>query len=100
MVKFFTKEGPRATEDLLKEQIPLLLYRKGEGQVVTRTDYLKWKYRGKRTVSHLPVLLYNQLGTVRSNTLWLLGGRARRRAHSRMERPQSLLEFRVPRLFG
>lgn len=51
LVKFFAKEGARATEDLLKEQMPMLLYRKGEGQIVTRADYLKWKYRGKRQVS-------------------------------------------------
>lgn len=51
LIRYFTKEGPRATEELLKEQIPLLLYRKGEGQMVRRSDYLKWKYRKKRHVS-------------------------------------------------
>ncbi|XP_057371293.1 uncharacterized protein LOC130692234 [Daphnia carinata] len=48
LIRYFTKEGPRATEELLKEQIPMLLYRKGEGQMVRRSDYLKWKYRKKR----------------------------------------------------
>lgn len=51
LIRYFTKEGPRATEELLKEQIPMLLYRKGEGQMVRRSDYLKWKYRKKRHVS-------------------------------------------------
>lgn len=54
LIKFFNQEGVRATEDLLKEQIPLLLYRKGEGQMVTRVDYLKWKYRGKGQVTFFP----------------------------------------------
>ena len=47
MIRFFAKEGPRATEELLKEQIPLLLYQKGRGRVVTKLDYLKWKYRSR-----------------------------------------------------
>lgn len=65
LITFFNREGVRATEELLKEQMPLLLYNKGEGQVVTRVDYLKWKYRGKGHVrlcflshispEHLPI---------------------------------------------
>lgn len=47
LIKFFNREGVRATEELLKEQMPLLLYNKGDCQIVTRTDYLKWKYRSK-----------------------------------------------------
>lgn len=58
LIRYFTKEGPRATEELLKEQIPLLLYRKGEGQIVRRSDYLKWKYRGKRHVSYNPLVFF------------------------------------------
>jgi len=64
LIRFFSKEGPRATEELLKEQIPLLLYQKGRGRVVTKLDYLKWKYRsrgnssnganGKDTIGHQP----------------------------------------------
>ena len=57
LIQFFNREGVRATEDLLKEQMPLLLYRKGEGQTVTRVDYLKWKYRGKDHVSFFSFLL-------------------------------------------
>ena len=51
LVNFFQKEGNRPTEELLREQIPLLLYNQGEGRNVTRSDYLKWKYRNKPHVS-------------------------------------------------
>ena len=51
LVNFFQKEGVRSTEELLREQIPLLLYQQGQGRVVTRSDYLKWKYRNQPHVS-------------------------------------------------
>jgi hypothetical protein len=53
LVNFFQKEGNRPTEELLREQIPLLLYNQGEGRNVTRSDYLKWKYRNKPHVSRM-----------------------------------------------
>ena len=55
MIAFFKKEGSHNTEQLLREQIPLLLYNNGEGRIVTRMDYLKWKYRNQ---SHVCLFFY------------------------------------------
>ena len=39
--------GGREVEKLLLDQFSVFLYNEGRGKEITRTEYLKWKLRGK-----------------------------------------------------
>jgi len=42
--------GMAEVEKLMREQFGILMYKDGEGQVISRTEYLRWKFRNVKQV--------------------------------------------------
>lgn len=45
--------GPLEVEKLVREQFGILMYKDGKGQVISRTEYLRWKFRNLKQVIEL-----------------------------------------------
>ena len=55
MIEEYTRGGGREVERLILEEFGVFMYNNGRGMDITRTEYLKWKYRNvtKDQVSYL-----------------------------------------------
>lgn len=42
--------GAHEVEKLVREQFGILMYKDGKGQIVSRTEYLRWKFRNTKHV--------------------------------------------------
>ena len=42
-------------EKTIREQLGGLMYNKGKGELITRTEYLRWKYRNNEKVKALSI---------------------------------------------
>ena len=45
LVDCFNKGGSKEVEKYVKENLSSLMYNHGKGEFITRTEYLRWKYR-------------------------------------------------------
>ena len=45
LVECFNKGGSKEVEKYVKENLSSLMYNHGKGEFITRTEYLRWKYR-------------------------------------------------------
>jgi len=43
--------GAHEVEKLVREQFGILMYREGKGQIISRTEYLRWKFRNTKHVT-------------------------------------------------
>ena len=48
LIEAFTKGGSKAVEKMIKTQLSGFMYNKGRGELITRTEYLRWKYRNNK----------------------------------------------------
>ena len=48
LVEAFTKGGSKAVEKMVKTQLSGFMYNKGRGELITRTEFLRWKYRNNK----------------------------------------------------
>ncbi len=55
LVEAFNKGGSKEVEAFIKEKLGGFMYNHGRGEFITRTEYLRWKYREDAKV--MPVLL-------------------------------------------
>ena len=70
LVDCFNKGGSKEVEKYVKENLSSLMYNHGRGEFITRTEYLRWKYRESEEVA--------------------VGGRGRRRGNSKKEKHDPL----------
>ena len=69
LVDCFNKGGSKEVEKYVKENLSPLMYNHGKGEFITRTEYLRWKYREseqidmsrkkKDKLKHDPLHLWN-----------------------------------------
>lgn len=45
--------GAMEVEKLIREQFGILMYREGRGQIISRTEYLRWRFRNQKHVREL-----------------------------------------------
>lgn len=50
LVDAFHNGGQAEVEKLIKEQFSVFLYSEGKGQIINRSEYLRWKYRNQAQV--------------------------------------------------
>ena len=50
LVEAFTKGGSKQVEKMIKEKLDGFMYSQGKGELITRTEYLRWKYRNNTKV--------------------------------------------------
>ena len=55
LIDAYNSGGQALVEKLIREQLPMFLYNNGEGQTISRSEYLKWRYRNENQV------IYNKL---------------------------------------
>ena len=51
LVDCFNKGGSKEVEKYVKENLSSLMYNHGRGEFITRTEYLRWKYRESEEVA-------------------------------------------------
>jgi len=51
LVESYNIGGVREVENLIKEQFGILMYNAGKGQIISRTEYLRWRFRNQKHVS-------------------------------------------------
>ena len=44
-------------ENFIREKLGFMMYNHGRGEVITKTEYLRWKYRHNEKVFHLLKIL-------------------------------------------
>jgi hypothetical protein len=44
--------GQAEVEKLIREQFGVFMYNEGRGQIINRSEYLRWKYRNQDQGSH------------------------------------------------
>ena len=50
LVDAYNIGGAGEVEKLIREQFSILMYKDGNGQVISRTEYLRWKFRNVKQV--------------------------------------------------
>jgi hypothetical protein len=58
LIEVYDREGPAATETLIRHELQSFLYNGGKGQVITKLEYVKWKFR-KMTVSSVSSIIFS-----------------------------------------
>lgn len=54
LIEAYNIGGAIEVEKLIREQFGILMYKEGKGQNVTRTEYLRWKFRNTKHVFLFP----------------------------------------------
>ena len=44
LVEVYTQQGPAACEAVIRSELQSFLYDSGKGKVITKTEYVKWKF--------------------------------------------------------
>lgn len=50
LIDAYNLGGAQEVEKLIREQFGILMYKDGKGQIVSRTEYLRWKFRNTKHV--------------------------------------------------
>lgn len=45
LIEVYDRDGPAAAEALIRNELQSFLYSGGKGQVITKLEYVKWKFR-------------------------------------------------------